>query len=215
MRAAFAIRTTSSAGSRWGPSVDIPLRCGGRKGARPRGGRGPCRRNVYRAHGHEQQGAHFFDRYTDSSGCVRQGVSIETWREVTPRGPLIPRSVSRCVFLQVKRSGGTPVSRQRAGRRPPRVGRARLCPAPRHEGFPLRYLDGSTGMTSVLLSSPISTRHMTGPCFAFPRSGSDTSRRRFGPTGARSRCSTAPSFPGRTLSGGRALRGPRWWACTA
>ena len=161
-----------------------------------------------------EQGAHFFDRYTDSSGCVRQGVSIETWREVTA-GDASFLDPFHGVFFSMRSAPGARLFRGRelVEGRLAWAGLAYVLPPT--QGFPLRYLDGSTGMTSVLLIYPYFKPAHDRSLFRFPPLGIGYVAAALRPPGTRSRCSTAPSFPGRTLSGGRALHGPRWWACTA
>ncbi len=52
-----------------------------------------------------EHGAHFFDRYSDSTGCVRQGASIETWQEVAAEHATFVDSRHKVSFTLKSASG--------------------------------------------------------------------------------------------------------------
>jgi hypothetical protein len=59
-----------------------------------------------------EQGAHFFDRYTDSTGCVRKGAAIETWQEVFAAEATFT-DTRRSLFFSLKRVRGARLFRGR------------------------------------------------------------------------------------------------------
>ncbi len=59
-----------------------------------------------------EQGAHFFDRYVDSTGCTRQGAAIETWQEVVASRATFHDSLHG-VFFSIESAPGARLFRGR------------------------------------------------------------------------------------------------------